>query len=119
MQAEHGPKPGDPNSMWGPPPRPAPTTVPAGARIAVAFRKRRLSPMKRFGAFRRQGTIEVTESGIVVDGYHVFPLPVRIVLYVPFAIVLGYLMGEYVVLRRSKLEIPWSQVRAFVADPKE
>jgi hypothetical protein len=119
MQAEHEPKSGDPNSMWGPPPRPVARTVTAGARITVQFRKRRLWPMKRFGAFRRQGTVDVAENGLVVDGYHVFPLPVRLILYVPFAIVLGYLMGEYVVLRRSKLELAWSQVRAFVADPKD
>jgi outer membrane protein assembly factor BamB len=110
-----------------------PDVDPLTLSAQVRFRKKRVAPLKRYGSFRRTGTLRMDADGIQVDGMHVLPAGVRIGLAIViflsiFFLTHGYLivgaiplyfLVEYGVLRHEIIHISWSEVRALGSDPSK
>jgi hypothetical protein len=96
------------------------------------FRKVRLKPITRYGQYRGDGTLELSDSGLRVSGRHVYSMGARwgfglLLFVVSLIVTLGtfapgflviYLLAEYVVLKREEVSASWSDVRSYVADSK-
>ena len=116
---------------WGdgippPPERQATRLAEAGTQDDITiegnFEKVRLRPLRRFGMYRRGGSIEVTPRGLTISGRHVFPVTTRLLIGVPLSaltLVVGYGVVEYVLLVTEDLFVPWNGVEAFVIDRRQ
>jgi hypothetical protein len=94
------------------------------------FRKKRVKPFERYGAYRGAGTLRLDDEGIHVAGKHVLPLGARwgiglaicigVLAATRGTLILGiipiYLLVEYVILQRGDASIPWSAVSRYATD---
>jgi hypothetical protein len=116
------------------PPRPdlsVPGTSPA-VEASGTFRKKRIKPLERYGAYRGAGTLRLDDGGIHISGKHVLPLGARwgiglaicIVVLVATrgTLILGlipiYLLVEYVILQRGDATVPWNAVSRYAMDER-
>lgn len=97
-----------------------PVTVTATGR----FRKSKVKPMKRYGAYRGTGSLRVDQSGLHVTGKHVRPTGTRwligLAIFAACLILSGgrlfvgfiplYFLLEYGLLERGDRTIPWTSV---------
>jgi len=94
------------------------------------FVKKRLKPIRRYGQFRGEGRIVLSDAGIRIQGKHVFSLGARwafgLVIWVVVVvlsagtlipgILLMYPIVEYWWLRKETLSFPYSSVKEVVVD---
>jgi outer membrane protein assembly factor BamB len=114
------------------PPTPLrPDVEPPTLSAQVVFRKKRVAPLKRYGSFRGEGVLQMDADGVWIEGRHVFSAGARIGLAVATslsiallthgALLVGaiplYFLVEYGVLRRGRIHVGWSDVRALGSDP--
>jgi hypothetical protein len=95
------------------------SSVPSGVIVKGRFEKVRLRPLRRFGMYRREGSIGVSSDGLTTSGRHVLPAPIRLAIGVPLCaltLVVGYGVVEYLLLKAETLFVPWSAVDGFVVD---
>ena len=57
--------------------------VPTGVIVEGRFEKARLRPLRRFGMYRRDGSIGVSSDGLTISGRHVLPVPIRLAIGIP------------------------------------
>jgi hypothetical protein len=106
-----------------------PTPPRTGTRGALelrgTFRKYRIDPLKRYGAYRGHGSLTLTPDGISISGSHVYPLGMRLamilgvclvgtvltrgLLWIPGLVPL-YFLSEYLVLKHEDLFVPWERI---------
>ena len=101
--------------------------------VSGEFKKYRVVPFRRHGAWRNDGTLEVTPESITIQGRHVWPLGRRALIVLAvfavdvamlftlramyFGFVGAYLIVEYVTLTREQLTYPWDRVLGYAVDP--
>lgn len=92
----------------------------------VEFRATRLRPIKRVGAYRRDGAISWNEGGFRVDGSHLYPQGTRLLIILPGLFVLGllgviiaFVLTEKVILKNEGIPVAWWQIRAFGILPEK
>jgi hypothetical protein len=111
---------------------PVPPMPPLDAELTLTgkFRKARVKPIKNYGAYRGEGSLRFTPSGIQVMGRHVKPLGTRWliglgILVGSLIITVGrfalgfipiYFILEYGLLDDGNRLIPWSSVAGFATD---
>jgi hypothetical protein len=94
----------------------------SGVIITGWFEKVRLRPLRRFGTYRREGSIGVSSDGLTISGRHVLPAPIRLAIGIPLCaltLVVGYGVVEYLLLKAETLFVPWSSVDGFVVDGQQ
>jgi hypothetical protein len=95
------------------------SSVPNGVIVEGRFEKVRVRPLRRFGTYRREGSIGVSSDGLTISGRHVLPAPIRLAIGIPLCaltLVVGYGVVEYLLLKEETLIVPWSAVDGFVVD---
>jgi hypothetical protein len=98
------------------------SSVPRGVIVEGRFEKVRLRPLRRFGVYRREGSIGVSSDGLTISGRHVLPAPIRLAIGIPLCaltLVVGYGVVEYLLLKAETLFVPWSAVDGFVTDGQQ
>jgi hypothetical protein len=95
------------------------SSVPSGVIVEGRFEKVRLRPLRRFGMYRRKGSIGLSSNGLTISGRHVLPAPIRLAIGIPLCaltLVVGYGVVEYLLLKAETLFVPWSSIDGFVVD---
>lgn len=98
------------------------SSVPSGVIVEGRFEKVRLRPLRRFGMYRRKGSIGVSSDGLTISGRHVLPAPIRLAIGMPLCaltLVVGYGVVEYLLLMAETLFVPWSSIDGFVVDGQQ
>ncbi len=98
------------------------SSVPSGVIVEGRFEKVRLRPLRRFGMYRREGSIGVSSDGLTISGRHVLPAPIRLAIGIPLCaltLVVGYGVVEYLLLKAETLFVPWSSIDGFVVDGQQ
>ena len=112
---------------------PVTPTVSRTKTFSGKFRKVKIKPLRNFGNYRGQGTIEVSDDSLRIYGRHVLSMGARwgigLALFFGFLILtLGmfapgiiplYLIMEYVWLKREDIKVPFSNVIHYVSSPKK
>jgi hypothetical protein len=108
-----------------------PDTLPTeSVAVSARFRKAMVKPIKRYGAYRGDGTLRLDQSGLQVRGKHVRPLAVRwgigVAVFAACLILTGgrlfvgfiplYFLLEYGLLENGDRTIPWSSVTRFASN---
>ena len=116
------------------PPTPLrPDADPSSQSAHVVFRKKRVAPLKRYGSFRGEGVLQMDADGVWIEGRHVFSAGARIGIAVATSLSIAllthgvllvgaiplYFLVEYGVLRRARIHVGWSDVRALGSDPSK
>jgi hypothetical protein len=113
--------------MASAPSRPDPPSTQSVA-ASGRFRKSKVKPMKRYGAYRGAGSLRLDQSGIHVIGKHVRPTAIRwligLAIFAACLILTGgrlfvgfiplYFLLEYGLLESGDRTIPWTSVTRFV-----
>jgi len=101
--------------------------------ISGRFRKARVKPIKRYGAYRGAGSLRLEAGGLGVMGKHVRPLGTRVAIGMGLflaSVILSagrlaiglipiYLLVEYVLLQEGMRTIPWSRVARYSANERK
>lgn len=98
------------------------SSVPSGVIVEGRFEKVRLRPLRRFGMYRRKGSIGVSSDRLTISGRHVLPAPIRLAIGMPLCaltLVVGYGVVEYLLLMAETLFVPWSSIDGFVVDGQQ
>ena len=98
------------------------SSVPGGVIVEGWFEKVRLGPLRRFGMYRREGSIGVSSDGLTISGRHVLPAPIRLAIGIPLCaltLVVGYGVVEYLLLKAETLFVAWSSIDGFVVDGQQ
>jgi hypothetical protein len=114
-------------------PPPLPPIVSSSLNITAhgTFVKKRVGAMTHYGQFRGKGSISLADDSITFEGKHVYSLGARwgfglAFFFISLILTLGmfapgfiliYLVVEYLWLKRARITVPLSAIKAIALDP--
>lgn len=103
-------------------------------KFSVKFKKRKMPEVSsKHGMFRGIGIVSVDNSGVIINGSHVYPEWIRfiigLIIFLTMVIALGifgllpfliiYFSIEHMILKKEKVEIPWFRMKRFAINQKK